>query len=53
MVDQEFIRRIKEKNIDTQLLNELRQGYGYPPAIAQSIVDTVRGVLTAPKATGV
>jgi len=48
MVNQEFIRRIKEKNIDTQLLNELRQGYGYPPAIAQSIVDTVRGVLGAP-----
>jgi uncharacterized protein DUF1670 len=51
MVDQEFIRRIKEKNIDTQLLNELRQGYGYPPAIAQSIVDTVRGVLAAPLST--
>ncbi len=48
MVDPEFIRRIREKNIDTQLLNELREGYGYPPAIAQSIVDTVQKVLEAP-----
>jgi len=51
MVNQEFIRRIREKNVDTQLLNELRHGYGYPPAIAQSIVDTVRGVLGAPLST--
>ena len=48
MVNPEFIRRIKEKNIDTQLLNQLREGYGYPPAIAQSIVDTVQKVLEAP-----
>jgi len=48
MVDQAYINRIKEKTIANQLLNELRDGYGYPPAIAQSIVGTVQSVLSTP-----
>ena len=48
MVHPDIINRIKEKNIDTQLLNKLRHGYGYPPKIAESIVDTVKETLNAP-----
>jgi len=48
MVNEAYITRIKEKTVADQLLNELRVGYGYPPAIAQSIVDTVTKILTPP-----
>jgi len=48
MVDQAYINRIKEKTIENQLLNELREGYGYPPTIARSIVTTVQDVLSSP-----
>jgi len=51
MVHPDIINRIKEKNIDTQLLNKLRHGYGYPPKIAESIVDTVKETLNAPLST--
>lgn len=47
MVNPKTISRIKEKNIDTQLLNKLRYGYGYPPKIAESIVDTVKETLNS------
>ncbi len=48
MVNPEFIHRIQTKTISNQLLNALRVGYGYPPAIAESIVKTVKETLTAP-----
>ena len=48
MVNEAYITRIKEKTVANQLLNELRVGYGYPPAIAQSIVDTVTKILSPP-----
>ena len=48
IMDQQTYLRLKEKNVDTRLLNELREGYGYPPSIAKSIVDTVREVLGQP-----
>ena len=48
MVNEAYITRIQEKTVANQLLNELRVGYGYPPAIAQSIVDTVTKVLSPP-----
>jgi len=47
-MDQQTYQRLKEKNIDTLLFNELREGYGYPPSIAKSIVETVREVLGQP-----
>ena len=47
-MDKPTYNRLKEKNMDTQLLNELREGYGYPPSIAKSIVETVREVLGQP-----
>lgn len=47
-MDTQTYLRLKEKNVDTRLFNELREGYGYPPSIAKSIVETVREVLGQP-----
>lgn len=47
-MNQQTYQRLKEKNVDTRLLNELREGYGYPPSIAKSIVETVREVIGQP-----